>query len=87
MTTVMWWGNSDGLKGRCDAKCHEATEPECDCMCGGQFHGCAGAPGGLKGAIDEHWATVFEGAREEARLRGFTLLGDPTVTTQMELGV
>lgn len=36
MATLMTWGNSDGAKGRCDAKCHEAKEPEC--MCGGRYH-------------------------------------------------
>lgn len=25
--------------GRCDAKCYDASEPECDCVCGGRNHG------------------------------------------------
>jgi len=25
--------------GRCDAKCYNATEPECTCICGGMNHG------------------------------------------------
>lgn len=24
---------------RCDAHCHEAMNPECDCICGGVLHG------------------------------------------------
>jgi len=30
---------SKGVIGRCDAKCYNATEPECDCICGGINHG------------------------------------------------
>ena len=39
MTTLIAVYNSDGLVGRCDAKCHEASEPDCDCVCGGMNHG------------------------------------------------
>lgn len=31
--------NSDGCVGRCDAKCYNATHPECTCICGGANHG------------------------------------------------
>ena len=41
MATIMTWGNSEGIQGRCDAKCHTAEKPECDCMCRGRFHGAA----------------------------------------------
>ena len=39
MTTIYAVYNSDGCVGRCDAQCHEATGPECRCICGGAFHG------------------------------------------------
>lgn len=39
MTTIISVYNSHGLVGRCDARCHNAKEPECDCVCGGSFHG------------------------------------------------
>lgn len=39
MTTVLAIYNSDGCVGRCDAKCHEASTSECDCICGGRNHG------------------------------------------------
>lgn len=39
MTTVFAVYNSQGCVGRCDAKCHNAKEPECHCICGGAFHG------------------------------------------------
>jgi hypothetical protein len=29
---------SEGCTGRCDAKCYEAQEPYCDCVCGGLNH-------------------------------------------------
>jgi len=39
MTTLLAVYGSDGLIGRCDAKCYEATHPECACICGGCNHG------------------------------------------------
>ena len=39
MATVIAVYNSQGCVGRCDAKCHEAKEPECHCICGGANHG------------------------------------------------
>jgi hypothetical protein len=38
MTTLLTVGNSEGSR-RCDAKCHEAKDPDCDCVCGGRYHG------------------------------------------------
>lgn len=38
MTTLLIVGNSESSR-RCDAKCHQATEPNCDCICGGRYHG------------------------------------------------
>jgi hypothetical protein len=40
MTTVLAVYNNRGVVGRCDAKCHEATTADCDCICGGANHGC-----------------------------------------------
>lgn len=39
MTTLIAAYSSNGCEGRCDAKCHNATNPECDCICGGMNHG------------------------------------------------
>ena len=46
MTTLIAVYNSSGCIGRCDAKCHDAAHPDCDCVCGGANHGV-----GLKQAI------------------------------------
>ncbi len=40
--------NSDGIVGRCDAKCYEAETPGCTCICGGKNHGA-----GLKTALEK----------------------------------
>ena len=50
MATILSWSNSDGEKGRCDAKCHNAASPaaHCQCMCGGVYHGAA-----LRGDLEE----------------------------------
>jgi hypothetical protein len=39
MVTLISYSNSSGEQGRCDAKCYDATQPECDCICGGANHG------------------------------------------------
>ncbi len=39
MATLIAVYNSEGCVGRCDAKCYNAADPECDCVCGGATHG------------------------------------------------
>jgi hypothetical protein len=39
MTILIAAYNSSGCIGRCDAKCYNATSPNCDCICGGINHG------------------------------------------------
>lgn len=39
MTTLIAVYTNRGCIGRCDAKCHDAFEPECICVCGGVNHG------------------------------------------------
>jgi hypothetical protein len=39
MATLISVYNSQGLVGRCDAKCYSATDPKCTCICGGANHG------------------------------------------------
>jgi len=39
MTTLITVSNSEGVVGRCDAKCYDAKSPQCDCICGGRNHG------------------------------------------------
>ena len=39
MTTLIAVYNSEGCVGRCDARCYNATGPNCTCICGGANHG------------------------------------------------
>lgn len=39
MSTLISAGNSEGTYGRCDAKCHNAKNGHCHCICGGMNHG------------------------------------------------
>lgn len=39
MTTLIAVYNSSGCVGRCDARCHDAEDDECTCICGGLNHG------------------------------------------------
>jgi NADH:ubiquinone oxidoreductase subunit D len=73
MTTVMTWSNSGGEQGRCDAKCHTAHNAECDCMCGGRFHGAALRPGGVERAVDEYGEEVLRSAKARAAREGMKL--------------
>ncbi len=61
MTTAISVYSSDGLEGRCDAKCHEAAEPACDCVCGGKNH----ALGSSEAAIERQTVDTF-GSLQEA---------------------
>lgn len=40
MATLIRESHSDGTERRCDARCHNAKRPECECICGGRYHGC-----------------------------------------------
>jgi hypothetical protein len=39
MSTLIAVYTSEGCIGRCDARCHDAHEPDCDCICAGRNHG------------------------------------------------
>lgn len=61
MATLIAVYNSAGCVGRCDARCYDANNPECDCICGGSNHGT-----GLDQAADntrelaEHWIADYK---------------------------
>jgi hypothetical protein len=38
MTTLIAVYDSDGVVGRCDARCYNAADDECECICGGRNH-------------------------------------------------
>ena len=64
MTTLIAVYNSEGCVGRCDARCYEAAEPDCDCICGGRNHGA-----GKEQAID-NTRELAEKWLEQARASG-----------------
>lgn len=69
MTTALAVYSSDGCEGRCDAKCHTAQEPECDCVCGGRNH----AKGSSQQVIADQtkdWFGSLEAAEAWAREHG-----------------
>ena len=39
MTTLIAVYNSEGCVGRCDARCYDAAEEPCECICAGRNHG------------------------------------------------
>jgi hypothetical protein len=70
MTTLISVHTSDGCVGRCDAKCYEATTPDCDCVCGGRNHGA-----GKQQAIDntrDMAETMLQEYAAERNLREWT---------------
>ena len=72
MTTLMAWYNSEGLKGRCDARCHNAKHGDCDCMCGGRYHGGA-RDGSLGRRVEQYGEEILERARQRAEAQGLEL--------------
>lgn len=72
MATLMQWGNSEGIKGRCDAKCHNAKGAACHCMCGGRYHGGA-AVGDLAERVEAYTDEVLDGAIKRCAAEGLLL--------------
>ncbi|MFZ5882473.1 MAG: hypothetical protein ACOYYI_01685 [Chloroflexota bacterium] len=65
MTTLIAVYGSDGCEGRCDARCYEAHEPHCDCICGGRNHG-AGLQRAMQNTREmaEEWMRTYSQARQ-----------------------
>lgn len=63
---------SEGLVGRCDARCYTGSDERCECVCGGSNHGA-----GLSAAVDntrEQAEAWIEQAREQTPgITGFDL--------------
>ncbi len=66
MTTVIAAYDSDGCTGRCDAKCHDATGPDCNCICGGKNHG-VGVDKAVENAREQYkeWIDEYQKAHPE----------------------
>ena len=64
MTTLIAVHTSEGCVGRCDARCYDAAELECDCICEGRNHGA-----GKQQAID-NTRELAGSWLERARARG-----------------
>jgi predicted RNase H-like HicB family nuclease len=64
MTTLISYQSSGGDQGRCDAKCYDAIEEPCDCICGGRNHGA-----GIEQALD-NTRELAESWIERARASG-----------------
>jgi hypothetical protein len=71
MVTLIAVYNSEGLVGRCDARCYQGSDERCECICGGSNHGA-----GLARAVDntreraEQW---IEQAKRKNEISGFDL--------------
>lgn len=62
MATIIAVYKGSDLVGRCDARCHEAKEPECHCICGGAYHG-VGSVSAAAGRFDLTDDEILEGLR------------------------
>lgn len=81
--------NHDGSQRRCDARCHNAKQPTCDCVCGGMNHGVGTkqalantrlAASKLLGKDERTWACL-------AYRSDGTLCGEPAVAVDRERGI
>jgi hypothetical protein len=66
MVTLISYQSSGGDQGRCDAKCYDAREDECTCICASRNHGA-----GLEQAID-NTRELAESWIEDGRAQGHT---------------
>jgi hypothetical protein len=69
MTTLIAVYNSEGCVGRCDARCYDADEPGCECICGGRNHG-AGKQQALDNTreLAESWIEHARGSGQDITL-------------------
>ncbi|MCZ7544885.1 MAG: hypothetical protein M5R40_15785 [Anaerolineae bacterium] len=60
MTTLIAVYDSEGCRGRCDARCYNAKGDKCTCVCGGMNHG-AGPQRAMQNTQDlaEEWITRY----------------------------
>jgi hypothetical protein len=66
--TLITIENDEGTYRRCDAKCHNATEPDCRCICLGLFHGKGSHTAELQQAIEKHSKGLVAAMCEEGVL-------------------
>jgi hypothetical protein len=59
----------------CDARCHEARGPLCECVCGGRNHGAAWQPGGVERVIREAAGELVGKLRGTARQMSLQMNG------------
>jgi predicted RNase H-like HicB family nuclease len=64
MVTLLAVYNSEGCQGRCDSRCYDAEQDECDCVCSGRNHGA-----GKQQALD-NTRELAESWIERARANG-----------------
>jgi hypothetical protein len=69
LTTLISQHDSSGLVGRCDARCHNAKQPKCTCICGGRFHG-----KGFAQARQDLTVEIFGELLDEAGKKGAELI-------------
>lgn len=67
MSTLIEVRTSDGVIGRCDAKCYDAQHARCECVCGGANHG-QGREAAMRNTRDLAW----EWAEAYAESKGFS---------------
>lgn len=70
MTTLIAVYTSSGCVGRCDAKCYDATEPDCVCICGGLNHG-RGRNQAIANTVElaETWIEAHQAEHPEKKYR------------------
>lgn len=85
MTTLIAAYNSEGCIGRCDAKCYNATHPECDCICGGRNHG-AGVQKATENTkeLAEDWIEHYQRKHNESL--DFEVLPQPVQLQLFDIG-
>jgi len=80
MATLVKVGNSEGITGQCDARCHKAKKVDCQCVCGGRYHGALNdSPEELARRVEQHQSILQDETTVEAvGPGGWLSIGLPT---------
>ena len=82
MTLIEIRDGSGTVVGRCDAKCYNAEQPHCDCVCGGMNHGA-----GKQKALENTKEYVKEMIKEYVGKKGLkkyeALIGEEVVQDKL----
>jgi len=82
--TLIYQRTGGGSVNKCDARCHNAVNPRCTCICGGRYHGKKESSSDLRDAVEQHSRELTSTLKEQgAQVRVLQQL--PVMPQQLRL--